>query len=237
MATREAVTYLRVSGDSQIEGDGFPRQREAVARRARAMRYRIVQEFTDEGVSGTKTLAERPGLSALLARVLGNGVRVVLVEKADRLARDLVESELILREFRRVGVRVIEAESGTDLTVDDDNPTASLIRQVLGAVSQFEKSALVGKLAASRKRVRDSGKRCDGVRPFGMLDGEQETLNLIFELHNKRDPLTKQRKTPGMIAKELNEMKVKTRSGAAWSPVVVRTILKRGRKLDRSPSA
>ncbi len=237
MATREAVSYLRVSGDSQIEGDGFPRQREGVARRARAMRYRIVQEFTDEGVSGTRALAERPGLSALLARVLGNGVRVVLVEKADRLARDLVEGELILREFRKVGVRVVESESGTDLTAgDSSNPTAALIRQVLGAVSQFEKSALVGKLAASRKRLREAGRRCDGVRPFGMLDGEQETLDLIFEL-NKRDPLTKERRTPGQIAKVLNTRKVKTRSGAAWSPVVVRTILKRGRKLDRSPTA
>lgn len=235
MATREAVSYLRVSGDSQVEGDGFPRQREAVARRARTMRYRIVDEFRDEGVSGTRPLAERPGLSALLARVLGNGVRVVLVEKADRLARDLVESELILRQFRQHGVRVVEAE-GVDLTADDGNPTASLIRQVLGAVSQFEKSALVAKLAAFRKRVRESGRRCDGVRPFGMMEGEEETLRLIFELH-KRDPLTSKRQTPGQIAKELNRRRVKTRSGAAWSPMVVRTILKRGRKLDRSPTA
>ena len=78
-----------VSGAAQVHGGGFPRQRDAVARRAAAMGAEVIAEFADEGGSGTLPLAERPGLSALLDRVLGNGMRLVLVEKADRLAREL----------------------------------------------------------------------------------------------------------------------------------------------------
>jgi len=48
--------------------------------------------------------------------------------------------EVILGEFHALGVSVVAAESGTDLTVGDDDPTRVLIRQVLGAVSQFEKA-------------------------------------------------------------------------------------------------
>jgi hypothetical protein len=34
-STAKAVSYLRVSGKAQIEGDGFPRQRETIARYAK----------------------------------------------------------------------------------------------------------------------------------------------------------------------------------------------------------
>jgi DNA invertase Pin-like site-specific DNA recombinase len=45
--------------------------------------------------------------------------------------------ELILNQFRDLGVKVIAADSGTELTAGDDDPTRTLIRQVLGAVAQF----------------------------------------------------------------------------------------------------
>ncbi|HEX7408135.1 MAG TPA: recombinase family protein [Candidatus Binatia bacterium] len=112
--------------------------------------------YRDEGVSGTKDLNDREGLSDLLARIRSNGVRVVLIERADRLARDLIVGELILNQFRELGVRVIAADGGTELTVGDDDPTRTLIRQVLGAVAQFEKAVIVSKLES---RARPSASR------------------------------------------------------------------------------
>src|SRR6266404_1838086 len=143
MATSKAVSYLRVSGRSQVERDGFPRQRDAIARYAKSQGIEVVNEYRDEGVSGTRELDNREGLRDLLTRIRANGVRLVLVENATRLARDLMVSEVILRELRDAGVSVIAADSGTDLTVDDDDPTRKLIRQVLGAVAEFEKCVLV----------------------------------------------------------------------------------------------
>ena len=72
--------YLRVSGNGQVDGDGFPRQRETIARYTKAAGFELVGEYRDEGVSGTKDLDDREGLSDLLARIRSNGVRVVLVE-------------------------------------------------------------------------------------------------------------------------------------------------------------
>src|SRR5215472_5323183 len=104
MATKTpAVTYLRVSGKGQVEGDGFPRQREAVSRFATRNGYELVDEFRDEGVSGTKELSDRPGLAALIDRIESNGVKVVIVERADRLARDLTISEVIIDQLSRAG--------------------------------------------------------------------------------------------------------------------------------------
>jgi DNA invertase Pin-like site-specific DNA recombinase len=39
----------------------------------------------------------------------------------------------------------------------EDTPTARLVRQVLGAIAEFEKTTLVAKLAAARRRKRASG--------------------------------------------------------------------------------
>jgi len=89
----QAIACLRASGVSQLGGDGFERQREAIKARAEAAGLALVNEFRDEGVSGTKGFEERPGLLATLKAAAESGA-VLLVEKADRLARDLVVSEL-----------------------------------------------------------------------------------------------------------------------------------------------
>ena len=44
----------------------------------------------------------------------------------------------------------------------EDTPTAVLVRQVLGAIAQFEKASVVTKLAAARKRKRMAEGKCEG---------------------------------------------------------------------------
>lgn len=222
----EAVAYLRVSTPGQVDGDGLSRQRDAIVAHAAKVGMTVVAEFTDEGVSGTKPLGERPGLTALFAKIMSNGVRVVFVEKADRLARDLIEGELILREFRNAEVRVVEVEGGHDLTAgDDENPTAKLIRQVLGAVSEFEKSALVTKLRAARDRKRRETGRCEGPLPYGEQPGEEAGLQRVLALAKK--PRGKPRRSLREIIAVLNEEGVPTRTGVPWSVSSVQSVLRR----------
>src|SRR5947199_8947618 len=54
----------------------------------------IVDWFYDPAVSGADPIEVRPGFSALLDRIEGNGVLTVVVEDASRFARDLVAPEL-----------------------------------------------------------------------------------------------------------------------------------------------
>lgn len=223
----EAVSYLRCSGMGQVEGDTWDRQQAAITKYATAAGLTVVDEFRDEGVSGTKELEDRPGLAALLDRVESNGVRIVLVENATRLARDLMVSEVILQQLQAAGCRVIAADSGTDLTDDDDgDPTRRLIRQVLGAVAEFDRRVTVLKLKAARERVRRRKGRCEGRKPFGTQSGEMKTLARIKELSRK--PKNQTPRTPGQIAKILNAEGRPTRTGAAWSRQAVLLIQKRG---------
>jgi DNA invertase Pin-like site-specific DNA recombinase len=123
-----------------------------VALFARRAGYEIKAEFYDAAVSGADPVDVRPGFAALLARVAGNGVKVVIVETANRFARDLIVQETGHKMLRALGIELIAADSPDSFV--DDTPTAILVRQILGAVAQFEKAALVAKLKGARDRVR-----------------------------------------------------------------------------------
>jgi DNA invertase Pin-like site-specific DNA recombinase len=91
-------------------------------------------------------------LRALLDRVEGNGVRVVIVEDATRFARDLMAQELGIVALLKLGMQVFAA-NGDDLTVTDD-PMKKAMRQMAGVFAELEKSRLVAKLRAARDRKR-----------------------------------------------------------------------------------
>ena len=222
----KAFGYFRISGKGQVSGHGIPRQRETVGRFADGHGFDVVAEFEDV-FTGAKDGFDRPGLTDLLVAIKANGVRVVLVERADRLARDLMVGELILAEFRKHGVKVIAADSGTDLTVADDDPTRVLIRQVLGAVSQWDKSVIVQKLRAARERKRRDVGRCEGVKPYGAFDGEDQAVARVVELHKK--PRGKPRRSLQQIADVLNTEGIPTRSGRPWARTTVHKIIRRHR--------
>jgi DNA invertase Pin-like site-specific DNA recombinase len=213
-----------VSGKAQVDGDGLRRQRDAIRRFATANGFELGDEFCDAGVSGTKDLAARPGLAALLDRVESNGVKVVLVERADRLARDLMVNEVIVDQLSRAGARVLTAD-GADLSSADDDPTRTLIRQVLAAVAQFEKSVIVLKLRAARDRKRRREGRCEGRKPFGARPGEAEVLDRIRTLRRKQKG--RPRLSIAAVAAALNAERVRTRTGKPWAPGTVHGILRR----------
>ena len=229
MSKEKAFSYLRVSGKGQVRGHGFDRQRETIRRYARANNIDVVDEYRDEGVSGTKELSDRDGLAALLDQLdKGNGVHLVLVERADRLARDLLVGEVILGQFRAIDVRVIAADGGGELTVGDNDPTRKLIRQVLGAVSEFDKSVTVLKLRAARERKRRVQGRCEGRKPFGTRPGEGKALERIREL--RRKPKGRKRMSVAKIADRLNVEGYPTRMGGPWKPGTVYAVLTRANR-------
>jgi len=234
-----AVSYLRVSGAGQIEGDGFPRQRAAIERYAAHNNIVVIDEFVDEGISGTTELEGRVGLAACLERIENNGVKLVLVESADRLARDSMIAELIVRQFQKAGGRVISASGSVDLTAgDDSNPTAKLIRQILASVAEFDRCVTVLKLKAARNRIKANGrrkdspkysddpatnKRVEGPKPYGTLPGEEGILTHILDMaaHGAK---------ADVIAQHLNEDDEPTRFNKRWHGGTIQKILDRQRK-------
>lgn len=89
-------------------------------------------------MSGTVPLEGRDGLSGALQRCGEVGATVLVVEKADRLGRDLIVSEMAVRAFSGAGVAIVTADTGENLSEADGDPSRKLIRQVLNAVAEYE---------------------------------------------------------------------------------------------------
>lgn len=219
---KDAVGYMRCSGLAG-EGETWERQQEAILRYAAANDIRVVEWFRDEYVPGKTEMQNRPGLAACMARVESNCIKLVLIEISDRLARDSMVSELIIREFQKSGVRVVSASGGIDLTAgDDSNPTAKLVRQILAAVAEFDRCVIVLKLRAARQRLKAQNGKCEGRKAFGSRDGEEKILKTILMMHSNGTKAED-------IANLLNLDGVLSRYGRRWHGATIRKILARNR--------
>ncbi len=174
-------------------------------------------------MSGATELADRPGLAACLDRVESNGVKMVIIERADRLARDLMVQEVTLDAFARAGVRVVTSE-GVDLTEGDDDPTRRLVRQLLGAVAEFDKSITVLKLKAARERIRRQSGRCEGRKPYGHHPAEKAVIARIKTL--RRKPIKGRRLSFAKIAEQINAEGLTNRSGRPWTAQRVHQVIR-----------
>jgi DNA invertase Pin-like site-specific DNA recombinase len=171
-----AITYLRTNSAANVgtDKDSDRRQREAIQAFARRAGYELVAEFYDAAVSGADPIDSRPGFGAMLERIEGNGVRTIIVEAANRFARDLMVQEVGHAKLRERGIDLIAADSPGSFI--DDTPTAKLVRQVLGAISEFDKAMTVAKLRGARERKRREAGKCEGRKSHAERNPELVAL-------------------------------------------------------------
>jgi DNA invertase Pin-like site-specific DNA recombinase len=173
----KAVAYLRTSSAANVgaDKDNDRRQREAIEAFARRAGYEIVGEYYDAAVSGADPITSRPGFAAMLERIAGNGVRTIIVETASRFARDLMVQEVGYAHLRDQGIDLVAADSPQSFV--DDTPTARLVRQVLGAIAEFDKAMTVAKLKGARDRKSaEAGRRIEGRKGFAVTNPEAVAL-------------------------------------------------------------
>jgi DNA invertase Pin-like site-specific DNA recombinase len=78
--------------------------------------------------------------------------------------------------LKSLGISSIPASAPDFFT--EDTPTAVLVRQLLGAISQFEKASAVAKLAAAREG------RCEGRKP--LIETKPEVVALARKLRRRK---------------------------------------------------
>ena len=169
---KRAVAYLRTSSTANFGAnkDSDKRQRAAIGAFAKRAGFTIVGEYYDKAVSGADRIDQRPGFAAMLQRLALNGAKTIIVESPDRFARDLAVQLAGHDMLKELGIAIIPA-SAPEFFIED-TPTAILVRQVLGAIAQFEKASAVAKLAAARKRKREREGRCEGRKPLSQTRPE-----------------------------------------------------------------
>lgn len=175
--------YLRVSGFVQIDGGGFERQSTTIQTFCSSMQWVIARTFKEQQ-SGSDEYQDRRIMADMveLCSPDGHGVNIIVVENATRVARDMLVQELFIRDCRAKGIRVFCAEGGEELTNDASDPSRTLIRQILGALSQWEKATICKRLQAGRRRkARETGRPCGCPPGFDTTTNRKITLEFIKE--------------------------------------------------------
>lgn len=220
------VGYLRVSTSAQAEdGLGLDIQEQAIRVWCDQQHHELLEVYRDEGISGAKEQADRPGLAAALAAVEDNAEALV-VYRLDRLARHLVVQETILEQLGRKGRRVF---SVSEADIDDTDPTRVLVRQILGVIAQYERGLITARLLAGRRLKASRGGYAYGSPRFGQRSQdkelvvdreEQETIGRIVRLREGGASLR-------VIVDTLNSEGRPAKRGGRWHLETVRRILAR----------
>jgi DNA invertase Pin-like site-specific DNA recombinase len=226
----QAIGYLRTSSAANV-GDGKDsevRQRKAIESYATRGGMLIVDWCFDAAVSGADPIESRPGFTAALARIASNGIRTIIVETANRFARDLMVQEVGFAMLRELGVTLIAADSPASFL--DDGPTSKLIRQILGAVAEFDKAMTVAKLKGARDRVRRRAGKCEGRKSYA--ERNPELVALAKEIKGRGGRVSLRQ-----VAAELELRGHTTASGERYSASAVASMLGSGFSRDQSDHA
>jgi DNA invertase Pin-like site-specific DNA recombinase len=162
--------YARVSTSDQDADLQLVELRRYVAARG----WAIVEEFVDQGVSGS--LASRPALDRLRAAARRRDVDAVVVWRFDRFSRSITDLVASLEEFRTLGVAFVSIHE----QIDTGSPTGRVVFAVVAAMAEFEREILRERVRAGMARARERGVRLG--RPF--------KLDALEVLRLRRDGLS-----------------------------------------------
>jgi DNA invertase Pin-like site-specific DNA recombinase len=210
-----AIVYLRVSTEEQSEsGLGLAAQLTAATATATRLGLELAGVHTDAGISGSKSISDRPALVAALGSVKRGDV--LIVAKRDRIARDMMVTMQVEKELERKGARLISAAGeGTD----GDSIGDMIQRRVLDLFAQVERDMTRARTKAALQAKKAKGERV-GAIPYGYKladDGchlepawfEQDVIALVRSL--RISGLTYR-----AIVEHLNRTNMNSRTGNRW---------------------
>ncbi len=222
------VGYLRVSTARQQEAFGPDVQKQAIKRWAASNNHRIVA-WKEDAISGTSELAQRAGWCEAETLVKAKKADGIVVARMDRLARDVLVQELLLRNTHRLGGVVMSARESENelLSGESKDPSRKLIRTILGAISEYDREMVTDRLEAARRAKAETGGYAHGALPYGFRsvkgdlepdEAEQTALDLM-------ESLADQGMSTRKIAEILTAEGHRTKRGGKWSSPTVSRIL------------
>src|SRR5271157_5552771 len=147
---KRASIYARVSTHN---GQNPEMQLGEVREYCRRRGWKIVGEYVDEGITGSKE--HRPALDRLLADCRKRLVDAVVVYRYDRFARSLRQLVDALEEFRSLGIDFISIHEG----VDTSTPNGRLVFGIFASIAEFERELIRDRVRSGLAAAKAKGRR------------------------------------------------------------------------------
>ena len=168
---RKIAIYARVSTDKQSTENQLLELRDLCNK----LGYTIVQEYTDNGISGAKSRDGRPALDLLLKDATRRKFDMVMCWSIDRLGRSLQNLVEILNELQALKIDLYFQQQG----MDTSTPSGRMIFSVFGAIGEFERNLIRERVIAGQQRAKANGVKLG--RPTKMNDGMRSAVKILRE--------------------------------------------------------
>jgi site-specific DNA recombinase len=200
-------------------GHGLQIQIDTIQRHCAEHGLPLLRIYQDGGYSGAE-LTNRPALQECLANSRDHTFKQVIVTRLDRAARNAMHTLIIQHALHQSGVELLSLAEPHSWT----NPTEKVFMTLLAAVGELERAVICQRLISGRRKIAELKKWPGGRTPFGFLRAPDGHLTKCAQ---EADVLSKilhwryARQSFGAIAKRLNELGIKTRTGRSWDSSTV----------------
>ena len=243
---QNAGIYVRVSTERQAqEGYSVAAQKENLLRFARTNNFKVYDIYADEGISG-KSVEGRPSVKRLIKDIQNGFVDVVLIQKFDRLTRNITDTEEFIKLFQKYDVDVWSISDGK---VDISNSNGKFMTLLRGLFAQHERELTSERIKlAFQEKVRQGYTLCCATTPYGYdrIKGdkvivvninEASVVKRIFKMYVDGTPFTSIAKiltAEGIPTKNVGKTVNKHKNGeivgtktfvGVWSPKLIRLML------------
>jgi DNA invertase Pin-like site-specific DNA recombinase len=165
--------YCRVSTNGQaLQAVSVPEQERDMRAWCEAQGHVLVAVCAEEGgvCGGAEGLGDRYAFLTALDLIKGGEVEGLLVRDLDRLSRDVIVQESLLRDIWAAGGEALSTRDSEreNLVNDPKDPTRKLLRVMMGAVAEWEREKIRLRLQAGRRAKSRQGHYVGGFgRKYG----------------------------------------------------------------------
>ena len=168
--------YCRTSRETDIENSTIIQQRTAGIKFAEQYNFKY-ELYEDEGISGFKISDDdqdpfnnRPSFTKLINDIKDKKIDKVWVWEHSRLSRNQYASAFIFNVFEKYNITLYENQKQFDL----NDPQIKFTRQILDAVSEYERQLIVARTTRGIRKRIDEGKRSHKELYCYRKDGKDE---------------------------------------------------------------
>lgn len=186
---KNAVIYIRVSDQSQIDNNSLEQQEKACRAYAKSNDFEVIKVFREEGVSA-KTVQKREQLQHLLAFCTKKrAIDAVIVYKVDRWTRNVEEGLAAEAYLSKNGTALVSASENIEPT-----PTGKFIKVVLMASAELDNNIKSQRVKDTMKTMFGKGYWCwkppEGYRR--QFDSKEKNKGLPLVLDENLAPIIKE---------------------------------------------